>query len=253
MSKKRSWLFSFFVVFVCSFSFINTGCGTLFQTQATKPFFTDPSVKISQTASADFTDRLAFEAGALEPAIFNPGTKVYMGYWSYYPNRASLIRVLDSINAAAGTGRGIWDEGVTTSASKQYPSYIQMNDEFWYERGNAVSGVVTITIEGITHTYTDPYPTTFQQADTIWGQYSQRYAEMASYIRRQTGITPEALCFVQNARSNRVFYSYELPKLVSLEATGDVRVFFALTSEAEWDDPSDWVEGTGNAPTPVAP
>jgi len=253
MIKERSRFFIFFVVFVCAFSFINTGCGNLFRSQATKPFFTDPLVKISQTASTDLMGRLAYEANLLDPAVFRPGTQVYMGYWSYYPNRASLIRVLDSINAASGTSRGIWDEGVTTSASKQYPSYIQMNDEFWYERGNAVSGIVTLTIEGVTYTYTDPYPTTFQQADTIWGQYSQRYAEMAALIRSHTGITPEALCFVQNARSNRIFYSYELPKLVSLEATGDIRVFFALTSEAEWNDPADWIEGTSNAPVPVAP
>ncbi|MFA5104499.1 MAG: hypothetical protein WC527_04920 [Candidatus Margulisiibacteriota bacterium] len=253
MSKKRSWLFSLFVIFICAFSLINTGCGNLFRSQATKPFFTDPLVKISQTESADFMDRLAYEASLLEPAVLCPGTQVYMGYWSYYPNRASLIRVLDSINTASAADRAIWDEGVTTSASKQYPSYIQMNDEFWYERGNAVAGIVTLTIEGVTYTYTDPYPTTFQQADTIWGQYSQRYAEMAALIRRQTGITPEALCFVQNARSNRIFYSFELPKLVSLEATGDVRVFFAVTSEADWNNPSDWVEGTKNAPVPVAP
>lgn len=253
MSKKKFSALIFPVIAFCILSFINIGCGIFSPSQETKPFFTDPLVKISQTASPDFIDRLADEANLLEPAVFSPGTQVYMGYWSYYPNRASLIRVIDSINSAAGTRRAIWDEGVTTSASQQFPSYIRMNDEFWYERGNAVSDVVTITIEGVTRTYTDPYPTTFQQADTIWGQYSQRYAEMAALIRSHTGITPEALCFVQNARSNRIFYSYELPKLISLEASGDVKVFFAVTSEADWDDPADWVEGTGNAPTPVAP
>jgi len=253
MPKKQIWVFSFLAVLVFAFSFANTGCGIFSQPQETKPFFTDPLVKISQTASADFTVRLADEANLLEPDVFSPGTQVYMGYWSYYPNRASLIRVIDSINSAAGAGRAIWDEGVSTSASGQFPSYIRMNDEFWYERANAVEGTVALTIEGVTYTYTDPYPVTFAQADTIWGQYSQRYAEMASRIRSHTGITPEALCFVQNARSNRIFYSYELPILVSLEAAGDVRVFFALTSEADWTNPADWIEGTGNAPVPVTP
>ncbi len=253
MLKKQFLRRTFLAALIFTLSSVNTGCGLFSQPQETKPFFTDPLVKISQTASADFMGRLADEANLLEPAVFSPGTQVYMGYWSYYPNRASLIRVIDSINSTAGAGRAIWDEGVSTSASGQYPSYIRMNDEFWYERANAVDGTVTLTIEGVTYTYTDPHPVTFAQADTIWGQYSQRYAEMASRIRSSTGITPEALCFVQNARANRIFYSYELPILVSLEAAGDVRVFFALTSEADWTNPADWIEGTGNAPVPVTP
>lgn len=165
MPKKQIWVFSFLAVLVFAFSFANTGCGIFSQPQETKPFFTDPLVKISQTASADFTVRLADEANLLEPDVFSPGTQVYMGYWSYYPNRASLIRVIDSINSAAGAGRAIWDEGVSTSASGQFPSYIRMNDEFWYERANAVEGTVALTIEGVTYTYTDPYPVTFAQAD----------------------------------------------------------------------------------------
>ena len=199
---------------------------------------------------------MVLEALTLDPSIFTPGTKVYMGYWSPFVNRAHLVKVLDAINSSyssSSKNKAIFDEGVTTSASSQYPSYIRTNDEFWYERGNAVGGIVTLTIEGVTYTYTDPHPVTFAQADTIWGQCSQRYADMATLIRRATGITPEAICFVQGAKSNRIFYSFELPELVSLEAKGDVKVLFAVTTEADWQKSSDWVEGTKNAPTPVAP
>ncbi len=232
------------------------GCGVFAPGPSTKPFFTDPVEKISLTSSPSLTLSLFCEAQALDPLVFRSGTRVHMGFWSLYPNRANLARVINAINSDTGTtpyNKAIWDEGTTTAPAMQFPSYIRMNDEFWYERASASEGTVTLTIEGVTYTYTDPRPVTFAQADTIWGQYSQRYTDLAPLIRRSTGLTPEARCFVEGAKSNRVFYTYELPQLEQLETSGDIIVYFASTSEANWKTPADWVEGTKNAPTPVAP
>ena len=250
-----------FLIIVCSILFLSSaiifsGCGTV-QDTTSGPIFTDPLVKIAELSDPTFVSKIFYEAVALDSNLDAPTTQVHMGYWSgpkntsLRSNRTNLVFVLDAINnyispAGAPLNRAIWDEGATTSTSQQYPSYITMNNEHWYERAFPVSGKVSI--EGVY--YDDPHPVTPAQADQIWGSYSQRYAEMARLFKATTGMSVEARCFVQGARAPRIFYTFELPDLVSLEAEGVVRVFFALTSEAKWDAPADWIEGTTNAPTP---
>lgn len=195
--------------------------------------------------------RLLFnEALELEPMVTTSGDQIHMGFWSGTGNRANLVTVLDSINGTSASAtppqHAIWDEGVTTSI--QYPQYVIMNNEYWYERSSFINGVGTIL--GIT--YTDPHPVTFANADDIWGAYSQRYADMATLIQRKTGNKVKVWCFVIGARRNRIFYTYELPELQTLEAANAVQVFFAKTSNSDWTVPSDWTEGTQNAPTPVS-
>lgn len=240
----------YFAFTLALLSFFVISCGRITTLPATGPIFTDPAVKLTGLSNASFVNQLLNEALALDPALDDTNTRVHMGYWSLGANRTRLVRVLDAINAYTSTEvfRAIWDEGTTTATAQQYPSYITMNKECWYERAYPLSDG-TVSIEG-TH-YVDPHPVTPKNADDIWGAYSQRYAEMAAILRARTGITPEARCFVQGARAVRIFYTYELPALVSLEATGDVYVYFAVTSEADWRDPADWVLGTGNAPTPA--
>jgi len=223
------------------------GCGQ--QSSSSGPIFTDPAVKIATLSSQNFTTRLFYEALQLEPRLNQAGTRVHIGFWSRSPNRDNLIVLLNAINSYASTEtyRGIWDEGTTTATAQQYPSYITMNKEYWYERAYPLSDG-TVSIEGV-H-YTDPYPVTTLEADQIWGAYSQRYADMAALIRQATGVTVESWCFVQGAKANRIFYAYELSELATLEATGDVYVHFATTYEASWQNMSQWITGTTNAPTP---
>ncbi|MFH1683631.1 MAG: hypothetical protein ABIA67_01980 [Candidatus Margulisiibacteriota bacterium] len=225
-----------------------TACNEQLQLPSEAPIFTDPDLKIAETADPAFSVKLFYEAVALDTNLDGSDTQVHMGYWSRSPNRTSLIKVIDAINAYPSTEThcAILDEGVSTATADQFPSYITMNYEYWYERAYAEAGKVVIN--GVS--YLDPHPVTPEQADQIWGQYSQRYTEMAALFRQTTGITVESWCFVQEAKANRIFYSFEFPKLVSLEANGDVYVYFALTSEADWQDPADWAKGTTNAPTP---
>ena len=229
-------------------SLLLAGCGQ-YQQSSTGPFFTDPAARISELSDPSFTVKLFYEALALEAKLTQRNCHVHMGYWSRSPNRDNIMRLLDAVNSYSSTEthRAVWDEGTTTSTAYQYPSYVRMNLEYWYERA-AASGDGTVVIGGVR--YTDPYRVTTAEADIIWGKYSQRYADMASLIRTATGMTVESWCFVQGARANRIFYSYELPVLVSLEAAGDVYVHFATTYEASWLDQSKWITGTRNAPTP---
>lgn len=241
---------SFFIVaFLCFAALLLSSCG-LATNPANTPVFTDPNVKIAELNDPSFITKLYNEALSLDPTIGQAGTQVHMGYWSVWANRGYLVSVLDAINSSSsGTNRGIWDEGVTTSASKQYPSYITMNSqEYWYERANAYGQKVVIN--GVA--YDDPHPVTTAEADRIWGKYSENYANMAVLLKAATGNTVEVWCFVNGAKRNRVFLSYEFPALQTLESGGIVRVFFAQTSEADWTRPSDWLEGTGNAPTPLS-
>lgn len=212
------------------------------------PLFTSPEVKLAALADPLFTQELVAEAVAYEPKLTQSGMQVHMGYWSGAGNHGSLVRLLDSINAqpAEAAQKAIWDEGVQTSL--QYPSYVTMLDEHWYDRAAAVDGVVTIYGEA----YTDPFPVTFEQADEIWGSYSQDYADMAGYFQQATGNVVKSWCYVQGARANRIFYTYEYPKLQELEAAGTVQVFFAITQDADWQDPEDWTEGTASSPPPAA-
>ncbi|MFH1390553.1 MAG: hypothetical protein ABIH56_07545 [Candidatus Margulisiibacteriota bacterium] len=241
--KKASLCLSLFALLVIF------GCGQFNASPSTGPIFTDPAVKLVELSSQDFTLKLFYEAIAREPLVNQTGTRVSFGFWSRSPNRDNLVVLLDQINSYASTEiyRAIWDEGTTTSTARQYASYQTMNQEYWYERAYPLSDG-TVSIEGV-H-YTDPHPVTTIEADLIWGAYSKRYTDMAKLIRQATGITVESWCFVQGARAPRIFYSYELPELASLEAAGDVRVHFAITSGASWQDPSQWITGTTNAPTP---
>ncbi|MFA5112892.1 MAG: hypothetical protein WC529_01200 [Candidatus Margulisiibacteriota bacterium] len=228
--------------------FALVGCGQQSQ-PSTGPIFTDPLVKLAELSSQDFTTKLFYEAVVLEPKLQRAGVRVSYGFWSRSPNRDNLIVLLNAINGYTSTEtyRAIWDEGTTTSTAQQYPSYITMNKEYWYERAYPLSDG-TVSIEGV-H-YTDPHPVTTFEADLIWGEYSQRYADMATLIRQATGITVEAWCFVQGARATRIFYAFELPELTLLEAAGDAYVHFATTYEASWLNPGQWITGTTNAPTP---
>jgi hypothetical protein len=230
-------------------TFALTGCGQQGSAPSTGPIFTDPATKIAALSSQDFTVKLFYEAIALEPKLNQAGVHVNIGFWSRSPNRDNLIVLLNAINAYSSTEtyRGIWDEGTTAATAEQYPSYVTMNKEYWYERAFPLSDG-TVSIEGV-H-YTDPHPVASTEADIIWGAYSQRYADMTKLIRQATGITVESWCFVQGARKTRIFYAYELPELVSLEAAGSVYVHFATTYEASWLNASQWITGTTNAPTP---
>lgn len=211
------------------------------------PLFTNPVVKIAETADPAFTQNLLNEALAYEPMLGQAGAQVHMGYWSGPGNHGSLVRLLDAINAqpAAAAQKAIWDEGVQSSL--QYPAYVTMLHEHWYDRSTMVDGQVQIY--GVA--YTDPFLVSFQQADDIWGQYSQRYAEMAVSFQQWTGNPVKAWCYVIGAKANRIFYVYEFPKLQQLEAAGVVRVFFAKTQDANWQVPDDWIEGTASAPPPL--
>jgi hypothetical protein len=214
------------------------------------PVFPAPSDKLKETASPAFTAQLFSEAERYRPLIHTAGTQVHMGFWSGRGNHGSLVTLLDAINDLPGSASpypqvAIWDEGATSS--NQYPSYVAMLNENWYERAAAVNGTVTL----LGRKYTDPHPVTFQQADDIWGQYSQRYADMAEPIAQSTGKPVKVWCFVEGARANRIFYTYELPELRALEQKGVVRVYFATKKTANWTTASDWIEGTANAPAPV--
>ncbi len=234
--------------FVLALVFASCGSGS--QNTGT-PIFTNPDVKLAALASPTFTAGLVSQATTLEPLVTTSGSQISMGYWSAAGNRDALVRVLDSINATASTAtppqRGIWDEGVATNTSSQYPAYVTMNNEYWYDRKDFVNH--RGRINGII--YTDPYVVTLALADDIWGGYSQRYADMATAIKSATGDTVKVWCFVNGAKINRVFFKYEFPELQILEAAGVVQVFFANTVNSDWTNPSDWKEGTENAPTPL--
>jgi hypothetical protein len=246
MIRKRSLilLLSFFVAFAA--------CGTIpVAEQPYEPIFTEPQIKIAATAAQVFTTELLTEATAYEPALLQPSTQVHMGFWSGPGNHGSLVRLMDAINSTTQQEgqpleRAIWDEGATSSL--QYPAYVTMLEEHWYDRTNEPSGLVTIygTL------YRDPFPVTFEQADAVWGQYSQRYTDMAAPFFETTGRPVKAWCFVEGAHANRIFYTYELPELAQLEAAGAVQVFFAKTQDADWQNPDDWIQGTTDAPIPAA-
>ncbi len=202
-------------------------------------------------SSPDFTRMLYFEAETYEPLLHTPGTQVNMGFWSGRGNHGSLVVLMDAINdlppsPAQPPQKAIWDEGATSS--NQYPAYVTMLNEHWYERAMAKNGTVTV----LGTSYEDPHPVTFVQADDIWGQYSRRYADMAIPILQATGKPVNVWCFVEGARANRIFYTYELPELRQLEQNGTIRVYFARTRTANWTNAGDWTEGTAHAPVPVS-
>ena len=221
----------------------NTACPTSLQNI---PVFTDPSEKIAVLKDPAFTGTLYYEALTLELQLATTGTRVHMGFWSGKGNHGSMLRVLDAINdgataAAQPPNRAIWDEG--TSAYYHYPSYTQLQDEHWYERASAQNGSALI----FGRAYPDSRPVSFSQADEIWGEYSSRYTYMAEPVARATGSPVKVWCFIQGAKPNRIFFTYELPQLRLLEEKGYVQVYFAKSPDADWTQPGDWLTGTANA------
>ena len=230
------------------------GSGAVCDTDCTRglmvPVFPSPDDTLAVLSDPSFTGRLYNEARATEPLLGSEGTQVHMGFWSGRGNHGSVLRLLDAVNegpaaSAIPPNRAIWDEG--TSAYYRYPSYTRLLDEHWYERAAGLNGSVAI----FGTTYPDPYEVTFADADRIWGQYSARYTAMAEPLARATGKPVRAWCFVEGAKANRIFYTYELPQLRLLEEKGLVEVYFAKTQDADWTMPGDWINGTANAPVPL--
>jgi hypothetical protein len=216
--------------------------------QGIAPLFPAPADKIAALKDPAYTGQLFAEALATEPLLATPGTQVHMGFWSGKGNHGSMLRVLDTINegpgaAAVPPNRAIWDEGA--SAYYNYPSYTRLLDEHWYERASGLNGTVLI----FGRAYTDPHPVTFAESDEIWGQYSTRYTDMAEPLAIATGTPVKAWCFVQGAKPNRIFYTYELPQLRLMEQKGFVQVYFAKTPDADWTKPEDWTNTTADIPT----
>jgi hypothetical protein len=239
------------------------------------PTFSDPFVKVAQTADASFAAQLHAEAVALDPTLSGAETQVHMGFWSGSGNRAALVALLDSVNGtplAPGEPprRAIWDEGVTTAAAARYPAYVLMTAERWYERAEEEAGgsstffwpVATDASGGwirplaptaTSVTYVDPHPVTFDQADLVWGQYSERYTEMAADFLRDTGVKVKAWCFVEGAGASRIFYEYECPRLWTLQFWGLVEFACARSRTADWRNPADWQPCPSNCVPPATP
>jgi hypothetical protein len=211
------------------------------------PIFTSPAEKIAVLKDPAFSGKLYAEALATEPLLARPGTQVHMGFWSGRGNHGSMLQLLDAVNegpaaSAVPPNRAIWDEG--TTAYYDYPSYTRILDEHWYERASGLNGSILI----FGRAYTDPHPVTFADADTIWGEYSARYTEMAEPISQATGNPVRVWCFVDGAKANRIFYTYDLPALRRMEQQGFVEVFFAKSPNADWTRSEDWTNGTANMP-----
>lgn len=215
------------------------------------PIFTNPNQKLARLSDENFSRQLFFEAVAYEPLLNASGTQAHMGFWSGANNHGNLVRLLDDINnfksgPDGSAQRAIWDEGAQSSL--QYSDYVEMNArEHWYERASPRNGSVLI----YGHAYVDPYPVSFSQADAIWGAYSQRYTDMARYLKNATSKKVQVWCYVQGAKANRVFYTYEYPELVTLESEGVVEVHFAKKADANWKNPDDWIAGMAHAPMPA--
>jgi len=212
-----------------------------------EPSFANPAEKIKELKDPDFSKKLYNEAVAYEPMLGTPGTQAHMSFWSGKGNHGNVLRLLDTVNegpAATATppNRAIWNEGV--NAFYQYPSWVKILDEHWYDRGSGANGTVTI----FGKTYQDPYPMTYEQADAIVGEYSARYAGMAEYIAKATGKPVKVWCYIHGAKPNRVFSRFEEPALKKLEEKGLVEVYYAKSVEAAWENPDDWIRGTANTP-----
>jgi hypothetical protein len=228
---------------VLASALLATGCGSS-SPAPSDPLFTDPVVKLAQTADESFTWTIYQEALALQPLVGATGTQVHMGYYSGPGNRARLIALIDQINTPSPGSPArwaVWDEGVSTAAAGKYPSFVTMEAEHWYERAQAeVGGYDTLTIGGVT--YVDPFPVTYDQADLIWGQLSDRYAETAANYHRATGNKAQVWALVYGADLNRVFFHYECPKLATLRFWGHVTVQCSKVADASWQKPSDWCD-----------
>ncbi len=218
-------------------------------TVARPPVFVSAEEKLKELGDPAFTLRLYDEAVAFEPLLATPGTQVHMGFYSGKGNHGSLLRLIDAVNSAPMQDgipqRAIWAQG--TDDYFQFPSYVRITDEHWYDRANGANGTVTIFGKPV-H---DPYPVTLSQADAVWSLYSRRFAEMARPIANATGRPVKAWCFVQGAKPNRIFYTSEYVALQQLEREGVIEVRFAKNPLASWDNPADWITGTANAPPPA--
>jgi hypothetical protein len=212
-----------------------------------------------------YTELLLRNVANYGPWVFKKGTQVHMGFWSGPGNRGNLVRLLGSINNAPdkynpqasrctdgpSSDCALWDEGF--AESEQYPAYLEMLVEHWYERNSAI-GKPLVSIYGELYRNKNPLPSlpddpSVAAANIIWGQYSRRYADMARTFFRATGKPVNAWCFVKGARPDRIFFQHERPELQILEAEGAVNVYCTKNPDAEWNNnvSVDWTFGTNSA------
>jgi hypothetical protein len=221
--------------------------------------FTPYRIKKALTGDPGFTNLLHSNAQRYIPWILNQNTQAHLGFWSGPGNRGNLVRLLGDINNAPpppgsptctngpSSDCAIWDEGAVES--EQYPLYVEMLVEHWYEREDA-GGQATVSIYG--KTYPNKNPLSKGNADQIWGQYSQRYADMAVRLYQKTSKPVKAWCFVGGARSDRIFCRFEYPRLQKLESGGYVIVNCTKNPDADWTNPKDWTVGTTSADTSIS-
>ncbi|MEY2669386.1 MAG: hypothetical protein RJA59_2024 [Pseudomonadota bacterium] len=219
--------------------------------------FTDPVVKIAETADSSFADTIHAEALVLQPLLGASGTQVHMGYFSgsapgadgvWKANSVRLVALMDTVNApppGAPPRWMVWDRGVTTVPSGWFPSYTTMVAEHFEERAQAeAGGGNTVTVDGVT--YVDPYPVTYQQSDLIWGQASERFVETAARYHRATGNKVKVWAYVVGARQGGVFYQYECPFLGTIAFWGHAEVHCSKVADADWSNPADWCDCSTN-------
>jgi hypothetical protein len=204
-----------------------------------KPVFTKGQDRIADIKKR-FPDALAKNASDYEPLVITPGTHVHMGFWGGPYNHGNLERLVDSINAGVavdkvpGCKRGgncaVFADGATSM--NQYPEYVTMLKQHWYERGNAQGEgqpfSKNVTIYG--QLYRNIQPLYFPEADSVWGTYSQGYAYMARVFYEKTKNPVTIWVFVNGAHQQRIFDRYEKPVLQELEKAGIVEIYCAKSN-----------------------
>ncbi len=218
------------------------------------PVFTPPGVKLRETADLRFTDLLILDAVRYNPLYLKPGTQMNMGFFSGAGNVGGVVNVLDSINYAGDpkyTGCGlpkpnggptncaIWVKGPSTD--QEFPQHFRMIKEHWDERAAAAPGG-TVLIYG--NVYPNINPPTKEMATRIWGQFSQRYTDMARVFYARTGKKVKVWALIFGTNSASIFARFEFPELQRLEQEGAVEVHCATKRFADWRVAADWTVGT---------
>lgn len=210
-----------------------------------KPVFTGSQQRVADIKKR-FPDALVKNASDYEPLVLAWGTHVHMGFWSGSGNHGILARLVDAINAGDAflmndptqkipgcKSKGncaVFADGA--SSMNQFPEFSVMLKEHWYERGTAQGEgqPFSRTVMIYRRSYNNIRPLYFADADSVWGAYSQGYANMARIFKQKTGNPVTIWVFVNGGTQQRIFDKFERPVLRQLENEHVVEIYCAKSN-----------------------
>ncbi len=216
------------------------------------PIFTPEPVKLRELSDPAYSSVLVEEAARFERLLVTNGTQMNMGFFSGRGNLGGVVNFVNILNykgngagcqkaAKGGANCAIYIKGATDD--ELYPENVKTYQEHWDDRA-AAAGKPTVIIYG--KVYPNINPVDKDAYTKVWGQMSERYANMARIFHAKTNNKVKVWVLVYGATTCGLYCQKEYPQLVKLESENVIEVRCAKKLFADPTVPREWDTGTSS-------